>query len=318
MTRALTDQLLLAAGRVPRYVTIGERDPQQQVRVTLEGLAAPLDVTRNHVVAVLRPLTIALALPALAGQEMEGHRVRLRFSPTDLPDTTLGSVGLRHDAVIRVDGVALQLFRVERDAMTCMPWGAAAAYRLYHAWTERRQRPIVRMERRERMAFEVLYVCPRPVVLVSVQYGATDNLFPMDLIGPTEGPYFLMALRSTSASIPLMAASRRMALADVPLEYAAIATRLGDHHKRTLVDWDALPFEVDRSPVHGLRVPRRALRIRDVEVRETLELGSHTLFVTEVVGDERRYDGLQMFTVSGPYYRYLRMRGIRPPRAPTS
>lgn len=297
----------LVAGRVPRYVTVGERDPQRRVRVTVHELGPPTDVTYRHVIAAMRPLTIALVPGPGAGAP--AGRARLVFSPWDHPDTTLGHVSLRHDGTITGAGLGLQLFRVEGHGMACMPWWAELVFALSHAWTERRHRSTFRMSRRDRMAFAALYICPRPVVLVSVAHEAADNLFPMDLIGPAGGSHVLLALRSTSPSIPLMTSSRRIALADVPLEDAANATRLGDRHRETRIDWDRLPFETDRSPVHGLRVPRGALRIRDLEVRDTREVGSHTLFVTEVVGEERRRDGLQMFTVSGQYYRHLRLRG---------
>jgi flavin reductase (DIM6/NTAB) family NADH-FMN oxidoreductase RutF len=104
-----------------------------------------------------------------------------------------------------------------------------------------------------------------------------------------------------------------MALADVPLECSALAYRLGEHHSKEHVDWKTLPFETNPSPAHGLPVLRDALRVRDVEVRQTRVVGSHTLFVTEVVHDARWKDGLQMFHLSGPYYRYLLLRGRGPP-----
>jgi flavin reductase (DIM6/NTAB) family NADH-FMN oxidoreductase RutF len=195
-----------------------------------------------------------------------------------------------------------------------MPFAAAAVYALAHAWAERHHRPSFHMTRRDRLAFEVLYICPRPVVLVSVRYGDADNLFPMDLIGPAGGPHFVMALRSTSPSVELMTGSGRMSIADVPLEDSREAIRLGDRHKMARMDWDALPFETDRSPQHGFRVPAGALRVRDLVVRGARPVGSHTVFVTEVVAEQRRREGLQMCTVSGPYYRYLRMRGVQPPR----
>jgi hypothetical protein len=43
-------------------------------------------------------------------------------------------------------------------------------------------------------------------------------------------------------------------------------------------------------------------------------VGSHSLFVTRIVHEERRGDGLQMVHLSGPYYRYLALRGNAPPR----
>jgi flavin reductase (DIM6/NTAB) family NADH-FMN oxidoreductase RutF len=294
-------------GRVPRYVTIGDRDPQQQVRVTLETPGSLADVTRNHVVASLRPLRIAIG----GGPQARG---RLRFSPQADDGTTLGEVWLAPDGALAAGGATFQLYRVERHAMSCMPLAARAAYTLLHEWAELGHKPSFRMARADRLAFEVLYVCPRPVVLVSVEHEGVDNLFPMDLIGPADGPHFLMALRSTSRSITLMTGSGRMALADVPLEDSAVATRLGDRHSKVSMDWDALPFRTDRSPAHGLRVPVGALRVREVVIRDAQPAGSHTLFVTEVVAEQRRREGLQMFTVSGPYYRYLRVRGVRPPQ----
>ena len=317
MTRALIRRLLVVAGRLPRFVPIGDRDPQQRIRVTLDGLGAPIDVTRNHVVASLRPLTIALALPATLGPETFGRReLRLKFSPQSDPDTMLGDVGLRHEGTITVDHTAFQLFRRKDQTDLRMPWGAATVFAFHHAWSEwtRRHRSTFRMEPLDLKAFQVLYVCPRPVVLVTVRHGQTSNLFPMDLIGPTDSPYFLMALRNTSLSVRQMTASRRMALADVPLEDTAIAYQLGEYHQRECIDWSALPFESEPSPAHGLPVPSAALRVRDVEVREARVVGSHTLFITEVIHEERRKDGLQMFHVSGPYYRYLVRHGVRPPR----
>jgi flavin reductase (DIM6/NTAB) family NADH-FMN oxidoreductase RutF len=170
------------------------------------------------------------------------------------------------------------------------------------------------MEPPDLAAFLVLYICPRPVVLVTVQHGLASNLFPMDLIGPTDSPYFLMALRSTAPSVRLISESRHMALADVPLEYTAVTYQLGEHHRKERIDRSSLPFDTEPSPGHGLPVLRAALRLRDVVVRDVQVVGSHTLFVTEVVHEERRDNGLQLFHVSGPYYHYLQRRGIELPR----
>ena len=317
MTLSLSGRLRLWAGRLPRYVVVGDRDPQQHIRVALDGLGSPIDVTRNHVVAGLRPLTIALVLPpSVQPETLRRHPLRLTFSPQSDSDTVLGDVGLSHEGTITVDRTAFQLFRRSGYRDRCMPWGAAAVFGLHHAWSEwkRRHKPDFHMEPRDLGAFQVLYICPRPVVLVTVQHGPASNVFPMDLVGPTDSPYFLMALRNTSPSVALITASRRMALADVPLEYTAITYQLGEHHRKESIDWSTLPFESAPSRAHGLPVLRAALRVREVVVREAHVVGSHTLFVTEVIHEEHWHGGLQMFHVSGPYYRYLMRRGIRPPR----
>ncbi len=312
-------RFLLWAGRVPRFVAIGERDPQRQIRVTLHGPGGPIDVTRNHVVAGLRPLTVAFTLPPPAAAAIRGERLlRLRLSTESDPTRPLAELGLRHEQSLEADGATLQLLAVTEHRDFCMPAGAATIFALHHARSQwRRRRPeAFQMEPRDLKALQALYICPRPVVLVSVQHGHASNLFPMDLIGPTDSPYFLLALRNASPAVRLMAASRRMALADVPLECSAVAYRLGEHHNKEHIDWNALPFETRPSPAHHLPVFRDALRVRDVEVRQLHVVGSHTLFVTEVVHEARWNDGLQMFHVSGPYYRYVVLRGGTPPRPP--
>ena len=76
-------------------------------------------------------------------------------------------------------------------------------------------------------ASHVFYICPRPVVLVSVEHEGAGNLFPMDLIGPTDSPWFSMALRSTSPAVRLMQRSRRMALAEHPVRISGNCLRAG-------------------------------------------------------------------------------------------
>lgn len=316
MTRTFKHQVAFWTGGVSRYVAVGDRDPQQQIRVALEGLGRSLDVTRNHVVAGLRPLTIALVLPAdVHPATAEGHPLRLTFSRSD-SDTTLGEVGLKHAGILTAEHARFHLFQRSGHVDRCMPRVAAAAFGLRRGWSEwsQRRRLGFRMEPPDLAAFLVLYICPRPVVLVTVQHGLASNLFPMDLIGPTDSRYFLMALRSTAPSVRLISESRHMALADVPLEYTRVTYQLGEHHRKERIDWSSLPFDTEPSPGHGLPVLRAALRLRDVVVRDVHVVGSHTLFVTEVVHEERRDNGLQLFHVSGPYYHYLQRRGIELPR----
>lgn len=317
MRRSWLGRLALRAGRVPRYVPIGARDPQQQVRVILEGLDAPLDVTRNHVMVGLRPLTIALALPTVPHRMLRRPGLRLAFTAVGDPTTLLGSVRVRHEGDISLNGASFRLFLPTGRTHECMSPAPYAVFAANHAWQDwkRRHQRNFHMERRDLHAFEVMYICPRPVVLVTVRHGHADNLFPMDLIGPTDSPYFLMALRNTSPSIRLIRESQRMALADVPLDYSATAFKLGEHHEKERIEWDTLPFALDESPEYGLPVLRDALRLRDVVVRDTHVIGSHTMFITEVVREARRRDDPQMFFVSGMYHRYLALRGVHPPRA---
>ena len=149
----------------------------------------------------------------------------------------------------------------------------SASLRLYYlqeqrrAEQRRRKNPYnFQMTSGDLRASHVFYICPRPVVLVSVEHEGSANLFPMDLIGPTDSPWFSMALRSTSPAVRLMQQSRRMALAGTPFAYRDIAYALGKHHQLSSIDWATLPFPTTPSPLFHLPVPAEALRVREVSV----------------------------------------------------
>jgi flavin reductase (DIM6/NTAB) family NADH-FMN oxidoreductase RutF len=145
------------------------------------------------------------------------------------------------------------------------------------------------------------------VVLVTVEHEGAGNMFPMDLIGPTDSPWYTMALRNTSPAVRLMQQSRRMVLASIPLSLKAAAYAMGKHHKETTIDWASLPFPTTVSPSFGLRVPVAALRIREVRVAEFHEIGSHTLFITSIEHETLAPldSGMQLFHSFSSYRRHL-------------
>jgi hypothetical protein len=78
-----------------------------------------------------------------------------------------------------------------------------------------------------------------------------------------------------------------MALASIPFSYKAVAYKLGEHHRKTHIDWELLPFSTKPSPQFGLPVAEAALRVREVHVQRWQEVGSHMLFLTAPVSDTR-------------------------------
>lgn len=294
----------------PRYGPAGLDDPQQQVRVWLRGLKEPLEVTYNNVVAALRPFTIGVMLP-------RGLAERLK-TPLDLcmeerrePGRLLGSIQLRPVRRIELPEHCLCLFESGHFDNFCVGALHLRLYYWYEAWrAQRRQKKNpynFLMTPEDIRCSHVFYLCPRPVVLVTVAHEGAGNMFPMDLIGPMDSPWFTMALRSTSPAVRLMQESGEMALASIPLAYKAAAYEMGKHHKKTTIDWDQLPFRTVQSPLFGLRVPEEALKVREVRVREFHEVGSHCLFITsiqrETLGAGPR--SLQLFHRFSSYRQFL-------------
>jgi hypothetical protein len=90
-------------------------------------------------------------------------------------------------------------------------------------------------------------------VLVMVAHRGASNMLPVALIGPTDSPWFSMALRSTSSAVRLIHQSRRMALASVPV-LPLLAYELGKHHRIPRVDLTNLTFPTKLSSTVGLPV----------------------------------------------------------------
>jgi flavin reductase (DIM6/NTAB) family NADH-FMN oxidoreductase RutF len=147
----------------------------------------------------------------------------------------------------------------------------------------------------------VFFICPRPVVLVSVAHGEKGNIFPMNLMGPLGNGYFAFALNSARQAAPLVERAGKLALSSLPIDQFAVARQLGKNHRREFVDWNQLSFETKKSTALALPVPRFALRIREMEVEAVRRLGSHTLFVARILGEEHWAEGAQCFMIHGIY-----------------
>ena len=296
---------------LPQWPPVALREPQEAVQVRLSTFRAEFDVTRAAVVAALRPLTLAVGLDAQRMSAIEDRsEPQLHF--VDLESRrTVGMLQLQHIRNWNTSGAAIGLFEVRRGTQHCLRW----PYRPWNRWLQNR-----RMRRntdpnnffmppeavQQQMIF---YICPRPVVLVSVDDGSHSNLFPMDLIGPVSSDRFTLALRSASPSIPTMKSARRVALSDVPARDYATAYKLGVHHKNVKVEWDHLPFEIQRSRDFALPCPSIALRVREFEILDFDTIGSHTFFVTQIASEHRVEDDAQFFHTSGIYQHFRSCNG---------
>jgi flavin reductase (DIM6/NTAB) family NADH-FMN oxidoreductase RutF len=311
MTIQLPTALIQRLRPLPQWPPVALREPQESVQVRLSTVRGEFDVTRAAVVAALRPLTLAVGLDAQLTSAIEDRSApALHF--VDLESRrTVGMLQLQHVRNWNTSGAAIGLFEVQHGTHRCVRW----PYRPWNRWLQNR-----RMRRntdpnnffmppeavQQQMIF---YICPRPVVLVSVDDGSHSNLFPMDLIGPVSSDRFTLALRSTSPSIATMKSARRVVLSDVPARDYATAYKLGIHHKNAMVDWGDLPFETQRSRNFSLPYPAIALRVREIEILDFDTIGSHTFFVTQIASEDSAGDDAQFFHTSGIYQHFRSCKG---------
>jgi len=285
---------------------------QQAVQVRMSSAGREIDITGAVVIAALNPLILAIAQSDRTRFAFEDRSADLHFVDLDLGST----VGLLHLKYLRnwdTSGITLGLFEVRSGTQFCIRW----PFRGLNRWLQNRAMRTKTDSQNFSMPPEavqnlmIFYICPQPVVLVSVDDGSHSNLFPMDLIGPVSADRFTLALRSTSQSVGTMKSARRVALADIPASARGAAYKLGVHHKNVKVDWDQLPFGIRRSPNFALPYPEIALRVREVEILDFDTIGSHTFFVTRIAAELAVAEAPRFFHTSGIYQHY-RTRSGRP------
>jgi flavin reductase (DIM6/NTAB) family NADH-FMN oxidoreductase RutF len=290
---------------LPQWSAVAVAPPQTLVTAALHWDGESADVTTDHTVASLKPLTIATSLDAGPSPELEyrdGTAGRL-----------LGILRLTRAAPVAAAQTAIGLYHIAAGEHHCLGWPR----RSWNAWLQNRAMLKNRpphgsgMEPTAAQQLMIAYLCPRPVVLVSVETLGHRNIFPMDLIGPLQrSGLFSLALRSTNVSAPIMREVRRVALSGVPATMKVIVYKLAEHHKRPLDAWNELSIPVRPSREFGIPVVAEAPRIRELAIVHYQEIGSHTFFLGRVVSDEILAEGVQLHHTAGFHQAWRRRWGM--------
>jgi flavin reductase (DIM6/NTAB) family NADH-FMN oxidoreductase RutF len=289
---------------LPQWSAVAVGPPQGFVTATLRGNGNPQDATADHTVASLIPLVIASSLDA-------GERPRLEYLD-NATGKSLGFLRLTRTTEIAPTETPLAFYRIASGEQRCLGW----PLRPWNAWLQKRAMLKNRkphdffMEPAAVQQLMVSYLCPRPVVLVSIAAADHRNIFPMDLIGPLQrSGCFSLALRSTNVSVPFMREARRVALSSMPATKKAEVYKLGGHHKQLLGEWNTLPFPLRPSREFGIPAVAAALQVRELQIREVREIGSHTFFLGRIVSDEGMTGETQLHHTAGFHQAYRRRRG---------
>lgn len=276
---------------------IGLAAAQPLIEVRLRDGSVEQDVTSDHVVVSLQPLLLAVGEEPAA---FASDTPQLKFVDRGT-GTALGTLRLRREHLAG-PGFA-RLFRVTGCSQACVPRPLQHWHGLLRRLRRRKGNDFSMAESAVEQ-LNVFYVCPRPVVLVSVDDGDASNLFPMDLVGPLGERWFSLALRSSSPSIGTLRGSRRLALGDVAATDRDLAYELGRHHKTRRLDWSRLSCALTLTHAFRLPLPNGVLRTRECVIEQVHEIGSHTWFLCRVLHDERRRAGEQLFHTSGIHRRF--------------
>jgi flavin reductase (DIM6/NTAB) family NADH-FMN oxidoreductase RutF len=288
---------------LPQWSTIAVAPPQQAVTATLRWDRQSADVTMDHTVASLKPLSLATSIDA-------GDTPSLEYTDSTT-GKLLGVLSLARTASIAVEGTSVTIYRVEDSEHRCLPWPR----RSWNAWLQNR---VMRKSNTSHHALMdpdsvqqlmIAYLCPRPVILVSVDTPDHRNMFPMDLIGPLQrSSLFSLALRNTNVSEPVIRDVRKVALSSMPASMKGTVYKLAEHHKEALEDWSTLPFPTRPSRTFGIPAVADALRIRELSIVHAHDMGSHTFFLGRIASDEDLTEGAQLHHTAGFHQAYRRRR----------
>ena len=305
------EQLVFGGTLLPQEFTIGLAEPQAEIAVWLHGMGEPLDVTRRHSMICAEPFTMGIAFEKNQAAGVTGLRhLSLRFCERSRPDRALGRMSLRPVTTIEVDCLDVVLFEVRGSSNHCLPAPRLGAHYLLHAYSQWRNVDTsgIRMSFLEKHAAMVNFIRPHPVALVSVHGEEGGNLFPMNVMGELGHGYFAFGLKDNRRAAHLVERAGRLALSSVPLPQATIAFQLAANHKKLSIDWDQLPFALKASAEFTIPVPAFAPRVRELAVKKIHRTGSHTLFVAEIVSDQR-YSEIPSLHVIHGFYQAWRLKG---------
>lgn len=291
---------------LPQWSPVAVAPPQTLVTAALHWDGQLVDVTADYTMASLKPLTIATSIDAGQNAVLEYH--------DRATGKLLGVLRLVRAASAAATEAPPAFYHVAAGEHRCLSW----LRRSWNAWLQNRAMQKNRsphgsgMEPAAAQQLMIAYLCPRPVVLVSVEAPGHHNIFPMDLIGPLQqSGFFSLALRSTNVSAPIMREVRRVALSGIPATMKTTVYKLAEHHKRPLDGWNELPFPVRPSREFGIPVVAEALRIQELAVVRHQEIGSHTFFLAHVASDENPAEGMQLHHTAG-FHQALRRRSGTP------
>ena len=306
-------ELLLSTDGLPGWVCVGHPDPHAALRVTIESAAGTVDITRNNAIVALKPLAIAVGAENSGAVVLNGVHAQLVIRERRESGNILGDIKLRLSQSLAVDGSNICLFHTSGGRNFCAPALRRETTYLHERWKMWRTKGPrnLQMIPSELFSMWILHHVPRPVFLVSYGNMAQCNMFPMDLLGPLSIGAFVLGMHSSSPAIPIWRRCGRVAVSAVPLLYKPVVYAMGNNHRQALLDPSALPVPCGASKTFQIPVPVDALSVRELTLEQSLDLGSHVLFVARTHSLEARAEAPQMCHIHRFYQQFL-IRQNRP------
>lgn len=234
----------------------------------------PLDVSKNHWLLSLEPMVFGIWLENEVGI-IKGTNGNLNFK--SIQNKTLATLELHCIESKPEKEGTLFLFEVKKnDVFHCHPFKLKLIYSLHY------KRPNVSFGQFKNLL--AAFSFPRKVRLISFKKEDYFNMFPMDLVGEIPNTNrFVFGLRHSNNTLIKIIEEKKIVVIEFPAAYKNEVYQLGKHHSGKIPNLDALPFDVKESNRFQFPVPQWAMQYHEIEITQTLNLGSHMLLYGEVV-----------------------------------
>ena len=310
------------AASLPKWVCVGHSDPMSQVRINfntrrpLDPASTSLhnrDVTKNNIVIELRPQIVGFMFSPEEHALIEAHPDAFFLSLHDpghtrQPGFCIGEIGLRYNGFKAVGDRVFVMFITTFCRNHCLhPLRIMGHFFYERVFLLFENDPHNYHKMKPKYLFNnwLIYSLPRAVALVSFDDGENTNMFPMDLIGVTDSPYFILSLTTIYPSTPYIKRCGKLAVSYVPLAILDTVYAMGKNNKRVCVPRDEMLVSTRLSPLYSIPVPEEAIYIREVEIVDSFEIGFHTIFVATTMNFERYTEEMHFCHVQRIYQRYL-------------
>jgi flavin reductase (DIM6/NTAB) family NADH-FMN oxidoreductase RutF len=287
---------------------IEQPQPQEEIAVWLCGCGPVRNVTRCHGPASSVPCTLWVAFDAgQSPDEKQRESLSLEFRQRTGRQKLLGKISLKWTQTVAAGHTDILIFEPRGAGNYCHPRSRLYAYLLFQLWKQRRSDIKIKLSRLEQLAMSVIFICPRPISLVSVAHEGRENMFPLNVMSDVDDQYFAFALTACKIPAQFLEKVGRFALSVTPIEQAPVAFALAVNHNTYSMEFKDLPFPTRLSPKLGLAVPVFSPRVREMEIESVHKVGSHSFFVARIISDERFANGGEFSVVHG-FYQAWRLR----------